>query len=75
MTVMDDHHFRQNAQPLERILGPRSDLPGHDHAASATAQPAARVRVTILHLYLIFSIDASMVHLFKLIELSLKLPI
>jgi hypothetical protein len=31
----------------------------------------ARVRVAVLHPFLSFSIDAPMVHLFKLIELSL----
>jgi hypothetical protein len=35
----------------------------------------ARARVAILHPFLNFSIDAPMVHLFKLIDLSFELPI
>jgi hypothetical protein len=42
----------------------------HDHGPP---RPAARARVAVLHPFLSFSIDTPMVHLFKLIELSLEL--
>jgi hypothetical protein len=59
---------------LKGIFGPRSDLPratSHDPAAGG----GARARVAVLHPFLNFSIDAPMVHLFKLIDLSFELPI
>jgi hypothetical protein len=34
-----------------------------------------RARVAVLHPFLTFSIDAPIVHLFKLSELSLELPV
>jgi hypothetical protein len=46
--------------------------------ASATARPgrsAADASVAVLHSFLNFSIDAPMVHVFKLIDLSLEFPI
>jgi len=61
--------------------GHRSDLPratGHGPRATShgPARPAAaRARVAVLHPFLNFSIDAPMVHLFKLIDLSFELPI
>jgi hypothetical protein len=44
-------------------------------SASATARwsAATRARVAVLHHFLNFSIDAPMIHLFKLIDLSLEL--
>jgi hypothetical protein len=57
---------------LKGIFGPRSDLP---RATARPAAAAARARVAVLHLFLNFSIDAPMVHLFKLIDLSFELPI
>jgi hypothetical protein len=49
---------------LKGIFGPRPDLP------RATARPAAaaRERVAVLHPFLNFSIEAPVVHLFKLID-------
>jgi hypothetical protein len=39
------------------------------------ARPVARARVAVLCLFLNFSIDAPKVHLFKLIDLFLELPV
>jgi hypothetical protein len=47
--------------------------PGHGHDHDPTA--AAGACVAVLHPFLNFSIDAPMIHLFKLIDLSLELPI
>jgi hypothetical protein len=44
------------------------------HGLGST-RSATRSRVAVLHPFLIFSIDAAMVHLFKLVELSLELPV
>jgi hypothetical protein len=68
---MDGHHFRQNAQPLGRNIRTKVQ----STTATTMAWPAARVHVAVLHPFLCFSIDVPMVHLFKLIELSLKLPV
>jgi hypothetical protein len=51
---------------------PRAMSHGHGHGPTRLV---ARVRVAVLHHFLNFSIDAPMVHLFKLIDLSLKLPV
>jgi hypothetical protein len=70
MTLMDGHHSRQNVQPLGRNI--RTKV----RSTTDTTRPDQwRARVTVLHLFLSFSIDAPMVHLFKLIELSLKLSV
>jgi hypothetical protein len=71
---------------LKGIFGPRFDLPratshepratSHDHGhGPAGGGGGARARVAVLHPFLNFSIDAPMVHLFKLIDLSFELPI
>jgi hypothetical protein len=63
---MDGHHSRQNVQPLGRNIQTK--------VRPTTARPdRRRARVAVLHPFLSFSIDAPMVHLFKLIELSLEL--
>jgi hypothetical protein len=51
---------------LKGIFGP-----GHGHGPTA----AADARVAVIHPFLNFSIDAPMIHLFNLIDLSLELPI
>jgi hypothetical protein len=70
---------------LKGIFGPRSDLPrATSHAIRQETEPRARhgrrrrrarARVAVLHPFLNFSIDAPMVHLFKLIDLSFELSI
>jgi hypothetical protein len=57
----DNHHSSQSAQPLERNI--------------RMVQPTARVRVTVLHSFLNFSISPPVIHLFKLIDLYHKLLI
>jgi hypothetical protein len=70
MTVMDDHHSRQNAQQLGRNIQTKV------RSITATTRPGEwHARVAVLLPFLSFSIDAPMVHLFKLIELSLKLSV
>jgi hypothetical protein len=44
----------------------------HSHGP---AQSAAHARLIVFHPFLSFSVDTPMVHLFKLIELSLELPV
>ena len=78
MTVIAPGKMRNR---LKGIFGPRSDLPratshghGHGHGhGPAGGGGGARARVAVLHPFLNFSIDAPMVHLFKLIELFLEL--
>jgi hypothetical protein len=41
--------------------------------ATASARPATHARLAVLHPFLSFLIDAPIVHLFKLSELSLEL--
>jgi hypothetical protein len=63
---------RQNTQPLGRNIWTKV----RSTTVTAMARPAAgRARVAVLHPFLNLSIDAPMVHLFKLIELSLELPV
>jgi hypothetical protein len=77
----DGHHSRQNAQPFERNIRTKvRSTTSHEHgtARHGTARRRrrrARARVAVLHPFLNFSIDAPMVHLFKLIDLSFELPI
>jgi hypothetical protein len=67
---MDGHHSWQNVQPLGRNIWTKIE------STTATAQPDRwRARVAVLHPFLSFSIDTPKIHLFKLIELSLKLPV
>jgi hypothetical protein len=54
---------------LKGIFGPRSNIPRA--LALFGVRRRARPRVAILYLFLNLSIDAPMVHLFKLIKLSL----
>jgi hypothetical protein len=68
MTVITPGKMRNR---LKGIFGPRSDLP----RATSHGHGGARARVAVLHPFLNFSIDAPMVHLFKLIDLSFELPI
>jgi hypothetical protein len=64
---MDGHHFRQNVQPLGRNIRTK--------VRSTTATARRRARVAVLHHFLNFSLDAPKIRLFKLIELSLVLPV
>jgi hypothetical protein len=66
---MYDHYSRQNAQPLGRNI--RTKV----RSTMASAWPAVRARVAVLHPFLSFSIDTPIVHLFKSSELSLELPV
>jgi hypothetical protein len=68
---MDGHHSTQNTQLLGSNI--RTKVRSTMASASAMAQPGRRARVAVLHPFLTFSIDAPMVHLFQLIELSLEL--
>jgi hypothetical protein len=71
---MDGHHCKQNMQLLGRNI--RTKVRSTTTSASAIARSGQqRTRVTVLHPFLNFSIDAQMVHLFKLIDLSLELPV
>jgi hypothetical protein len=73
MTVIAPGKMRNR---LKGIFGPRSDLPrATSHGPAGGGGGRARARVAVLHLFLNFSIDAPMVHLFKLIDLSFELPI
>jgi hypothetical protein len=73
MTVIAPGKMRNR---LKGIFGPRSDLPrATSHEPRPGPAGGARARVAVLHPFLNFSIDAPMVHLFKLIDLSFELPI
>jgi hypothetical protein len=69
VAISDIHYSKQNAQLLRRNI--RTKV--RSTTATASARPTARARVAILHPFLSFSIDAPIVHLFKLSELSLEL--
>jgi hypothetical protein len=69
MTVMDNYYSRQNVQPLGRNIQTKV------RSTTTTAQPAARARVTVLHPFLNFSIDAPIGHVFKLFDLYLELSV
>jgi hypothetical protein len=55
---------------LKGIFGPRSTNHGHDPGGGG-----ACARVVVLYHFLNFSIDALMVYLFKLIDLSIELTV
>jgi hypothetical protein len=63
-------------EPRATSHEPRATSHGHGHGhGPAGGGGGARARVAVLHPFLNFSIDAPMVHLFKLIDLSFELPI
>jgi hypothetical protein len=70
VAISDIRYSRQNAQPLGRNI--RTKVRSTTATASARLS-RRRTRVAVLHPFLNFSIDAPIVHLFKLSELSLKL--
>lgn len=57
---------------LKGVFGPKFDL---SLATSPGGGDSARTHVTVFHHFLNFSIDVSMVHLYKLIDLLIKLQI
>jgi hypothetical protein len=69
--VTDDSNGRSSLQA--KCATVRKEYSDQGSIYHGPARPAARARVAVLHPFLNLSIDTPMVHLFKLIDLSLEL--